>query len=124
MAAAARSSSSSAAAVPHASTVTRAAGQRATRSGAHSTTCGMGTFARAAKAATGGVGARISGHALAGVHPVGSIGPHLVRPVVIPRAAAIVYRRAFVHRAVRGAADLREGHARSYQRRGYGGQDR
>jgi hypothetical protein len=105
----ASSGSSGGAAVPHASAVTR--------SGAHSTTRGVVTFARAAKAATGGVGAWCPGHALAGVHPIGSIGPYLVRPVVISRTAAIVYRRASIDRAARGVADLRGGHTRSYQRR-------
>jgi hypothetical protein len=104
----ATSSASGSAAVTHASTGSRAAGQRAaTTSAANST--------------SSGVGAWIAGHAIAGVHAVGAMRP-LARPAN-PRTAAIVYRRT-VHRAVRVAADnLREGHTRSYQRRSQGGQD-
>jgi hypothetical protein len=118
-------SSSGSATVTHTSTGTRpSAGQRAAAANAHATTGGVRTATNAAKATSGGVGAWIAG-AVTGVHPVcGSIGPYLVRPVVIARTAAIVDRRASVHRTVRGVADLGEGRTRSYQRRSEDGQDR
>jgi hypothetical protein len=74
---------------------------------------------------TRAVGAWIAGHAIAGMHPIGSMRP-LIRPVIDPGTAAIVDRRASVHRAVRepGIADLCEGRAGCNQRRGQGGRDR
>jgi hypothetical protein len=113
----ARSGSSSAAdssrgaAMTHASAGTRPAWQRAA-----TTTSGMSTATNAAKATASGAGAWIAEHAIAWMHSVGAIGP-LVRPVVKPRTAAIVDRRASVHRAVRGAADLGEDRTGRYQRR-------